>query len=136
MTGEIADQIPDGAPELVDWYDKNFNRAMNRVRAITSEQLTTPVDFLGAFNFPAVLYLSFVNKHSIHHRGQLSVYRWVRRFHQFTVAAPTNRGQDRSKLPSNGSEGCPQGSPLLLARIRSLASYHSAVSVKLLLLLC
>jgi uncharacterized damage-inducible protein DinB len=32
------------------------------------------VDFLGAFNFPAVLYLSFVNNHSIHHRGKQSVY--------------------------------------------------------------
>jgi uncharacterized damage-inducible protein DinB len=51
---------------------RNFTRAMSRVRA--PEQLTTPVDFLGAFNFPAVLYLSFVNNHSIHHRGQLSVY--------------------------------------------------------------
>lgn len=84
MTDEIADhkfqmeprfkEEPKNAKELVDWYDKNFNRAMNRVRAMTPEQLTTPVDFLGAFNFPAVLYLSFVNNHSIHHRGQLCVY--------------------------------------------------------------
>ncbi len=47
---------------------------MERVRAMTPEQLVTPVDFLGAFNFPAVFYLGFVNNHSIHHRGQLSVY--------------------------------------------------------------
>ena len=84
MTDEIADhkfqmeprfkEEPKNVRELVDWYDKNFNRAMNRVRAMTPEQLTTPVDFLGAFNFPAVFYLSFINNHSIHHRGQLSVY--------------------------------------------------------------
>jgi uncharacterized damage-inducible protein DinB len=84
MADEIADhkfqmeprfkQEPKNVKELVDWYDKNLNRAMSRVRAMTPEQLTTPVDFLGAFNFPAVLYLSFVNNHSIHHRGQLSVY--------------------------------------------------------------
>jgi uncharacterized damage-inducible protein DinB len=83
MTDEIADQKfqmeprfkeePKNVRELVDWYDKNFNRAMNRVRAMTPEQLTTPVDFFG-FNFPAVFYLSFINNHSIHHRGQLAVY--------------------------------------------------------------
>jgi uncharacterized damage-inducible protein DinB len=84
MTDEIADhkfqmeprfkEEPKNVKELVDWYDKNFTRAMSRVRAMTPEQLTTPVDFLGAFNFPAVLYLNFVNNHSIHHRGQLAVY--------------------------------------------------------------
>lgn len=84
MTDEIADhkfdmeprfkEEPKNIKELVDWYDKNLNRAMNRVRAMTPEQLTTPVDFLGAFNMPAVFYLSFVNNHSIHHRGQLAAY--------------------------------------------------------------
>ena len=83
MTDEIADQKfqmeprfkeePKNVRELVDWYDKNFNRAMNRVRVMTPEQLTTPMDFF-AFNFPAVFYLSFINNHSIHHRGQLAVY--------------------------------------------------------------
>ena len=84
MTDEIADhkfqmeprfkEEPKNVKELIEWYDKNFNRAMNRVGAMTAEQLTTPVDFLGAFNFPAVFYLSFINNHSIHHRGQLAVY--------------------------------------------------------------
>jgi uncharacterized damage-inducible protein DinB len=32
------------------------------------------VDFMGAFNFPAVVYLSFLNNHSIHHRGELATY--------------------------------------------------------------
>lgn len=83
MTDEIADQKcqmeprfkeePKNVRELVDWCDKNFNRAMNRVHAMTPEQLTTPVDFF-AFNFPVVFYLSFINNHSIHHRGQLAVY--------------------------------------------------------------
>src|SRR3974377_1703707 len=84
MTDEIADhkfqmeprfkEEPKNVKELVDWYGKNFRRAMNPVSAIIPEQLTTPVDFLGAFNFPAVFYLSFINNHSIHHRGQLSAY--------------------------------------------------------------
>jgi uncharacterized damage-inducible protein DinB len=83
MTDEIADQKfsmeprfkePNTVAELVEWYDANFKRAINRVQAMTPEQLATPVDFYGAFNFPAVMYLGFVNNHSIHHRGQLSVY--------------------------------------------------------------
>lgn len=84
MTDEIADhkfqleprfkEEPKNVKDLVDWYDKNFKRAMDRVSAMTPEQLSTPVDFLGAFNLPVVFYLSFINNHSIHHRGQLSTY--------------------------------------------------------------
>jgi uncharacterized damage-inducible protein DinB len=84
MTDEIADhkfeleprfkEEPKNVAELVQWYDANFNRAIGRVRAMTPEQLCTPVDFLGEFNMPAVFYLTFVNNHSIHHRGQLATY--------------------------------------------------------------
>jgi uncharacterized damage-inducible protein DinB len=84
MTDEIADHKFDMEPrfkeepktvsELVEWYDSNFKRAMARVHGMSAEQLCTPVDFYGAFNFPAVFYLTFVNNHSIHHRGQLAVY--------------------------------------------------------------
>jgi uncharacterized damage-inducible protein DinB len=65
---------PKTVAELVDWYDKNFKRAAARVSALTPEQLATPIDFMGAFNFPAVSYLGFLNNHSIHHRGQLATY--------------------------------------------------------------
>jgi uncharacterized damage-inducible protein DinB len=84
MTDEVADleftmeprfkEEPKTVAALVDWYDANFKRAIGRVRAMTPEQLCTPVDFYGAFNLPVVLYLPFVNNHSIHHRGQLSTY--------------------------------------------------------------
>lgn len=84
MTDEVADHKfsmepkftdePKSSAELVKWYDTNMNRAMARVRAMTPEQLCTAVDFFGVFNMPAVFYLSFVNNHSIHHRGQLAAY--------------------------------------------------------------
>jgi len=84
MTDEIADQKftmeprfkeePKTVADLVNWYDSNFKRAIDRVRSMTAEQLCTPVDFYGVFNFPVALYLPFVNNHSIHHRGQLAVY--------------------------------------------------------------
>ena len=84
MLDEIADHKFDMAPrfkqesrniaDLVNWYETNFLRAANRVRAMTPGQLATPVDFAGVFKMPAVFYLGFVNNHSVHHRGQLAAY--------------------------------------------------------------
>ena len=72
-TPEAADK-PKNVAELVAWYDSNFKRGVERVRALTPEQLMTPIDFFGVFNFPAVFYLSFLNNHCIHHRGALATY--------------------------------------------------------------
>ena len=69
-----AESKPKTIAELVDWYDKNFTRATDRIRALTPEQLVTPIDFLGAFKLPAVAYLAFFNNHRVHHRGQLATY--------------------------------------------------------------
>jgi uncharacterized damage-inducible protein DinB len=84
MTDEIAEQKfnmeprfkeePKTVAELADWYDSNLKRAIARVHDMSAEQLCSPVDFIGVFNYPAVFYLSFVNNHSIHHRGQLAAY--------------------------------------------------------------
>jgi uncharacterized damage-inducible protein DinB len=84
MADEVADlkfnmeprfkEEPKTVAELVTWYDSNLKRALARVRSMNADQLCTPVDFYGAFNFPAVFYLSFINNHSIHHRGALAVY--------------------------------------------------------------
>ena len=73
MQREPADK-PKNVAELVEWYDKNMQRGIDRVAAMTAEQLATPVDFFGLYNFPAVIYLSLLNNHRIHHRGQLSTY--------------------------------------------------------------
>jgi uncharacterized damage-inducible protein DinB len=56
------------------WYDENIKRGIARVASMTAEQLMTPVEFFGVFNLPAVLYLGFLNNHSIHHRGELATY--------------------------------------------------------------
>lgn len=65
---------PKTVAELVDWYDTNFKRASERIQALSAEQLLTPVNFMGAFNFPVVFYLGFMNNHCIHHRGALATY--------------------------------------------------------------
>jgi len=65
---------PKTIAEIVDWYDKNMKRGADRVRAMSAEQLLTPVGFFGVFNLPAAFYLGFLNNHSIHHRGELATY--------------------------------------------------------------
>ena len=65
---------PQTSAEVVAWYDENLKRSIARVQALTADQLLTPVEFFGVFNLPAVLYLGFLNNHSIHHRGELATY--------------------------------------------------------------
>ncbi|HLK31780.1 MAG TPA: DinB family protein [Terriglobales bacterium] len=83
MLDEIADgkfnmeprfQEPKTVSEMLAWYETNLPRAVARVRALDGQHLTKPIDFYGAFNYPAVFYLGFVTSHGIHHRGQLSTY--------------------------------------------------------------
>ena len=59
---------------MVAWYAKEFPAAVARVKNMTPQQLTHQLDFYGAFHFPAFMYLSFAQKHCIHHRGQLAAY--------------------------------------------------------------
>ncbi|MGA9987964.1 MAG: DinB family protein [Terriglobales bacterium] len=70
--GAEADK-PKTVAELVDWYDRNMKRGLNRVRALSATQLATPIPFF-TFNFPAAFYLGVLNNHSIHHRGELTTY--------------------------------------------------------------
>jgi uncharacterized damage-inducible protein DinB len=74
MSNPPEAEKPKNIPELVAWYEKNYNRELERVRALSPEQLLTTVNFMNAFNLPAVLYLAFLNNHSIHHRGELATY--------------------------------------------------------------
>jgi len=69
-----AGPAPATTAEIVTWYDTNMPRAIARVQAMTAEQLLTPVDFFGMFNFPAAIYLDFRHSHGVHHRGELAVY--------------------------------------------------------------
>jgi uncharacterized damage-inducible protein DinB len=74
MEGHEGGGRPETVAELVEWYGNNCERGLARLRALTAQQLATPIDFMGVFNFPAVIYLGFLNNHSVHHRGQLATY--------------------------------------------------------------
>ena len=60
--------------DAVARYKERVPAALARVRAISGEQLCSPIDFLGAMKAPGIMYLSMALKHSVHHRGQLSAY--------------------------------------------------------------
>ena len=55
-------------------YQERIPAALDRVRAMTPEQLTATLDLLGMIQMPAVNFISLALKHSVHHRGQLSAY--------------------------------------------------------------
>jgi uncharacterized damage-inducible protein DinB len=60
--------------DIARWYGDMFQSAISRVKQLSPEQLTRMIDFRGMFQLPAVAFLQLAQNHSIHHRGQLSVY--------------------------------------------------------------
>ena len=60
--------------DLSAWYRDNFATRFAKLTTLSSEQLLKIVDFRGMFQLPAMMYLNLVTHHSIHHRGQLSMY--------------------------------------------------------------
>jgi len=69
----LPDSIKNSA-DLVAWYGENFEPRVEKLLTLSPEQLTKIVDFRGVFQLPAVNYLNFIINHTIHHRGQLSMY--------------------------------------------------------------
>ncbi|MEZ5362606.1 MAG: DinB family protein [Bryobacterales bacterium] len=60
--------------EAVAQYKDRVHAALDRVKAMSGDQLVSVIDFFGMMQMPAVAYLSLAMKHSVHHRGQLSSY--------------------------------------------------------------
>ena len=60
--------------DLSGWYAENFQPRFEKLTTLSKEQLLKIIDFRGMFQLPAVTYLAFLLHHSIHHRGQLSMY--------------------------------------------------------------
>lgn len=55
-------------------YNERIPPAMERVKALSGEDLVRQIDMMGFMQWPAVQFLSLAVKHSVHHRGQLSSY--------------------------------------------------------------
>ena len=60
--------------DLSAWYAENFAARLDAITKLSGDDLAKVIDFRGMFQLPAVMYLGFVMHHTVHHRGQLSVY--------------------------------------------------------------
>ena len=67
-------EVPASVSGMVAWYDGRVPALIQKLKALPVEHLAKTASFFGVFNLPLVLYLSFWNTHTIHHRGQLSTY--------------------------------------------------------------
>lgn len=68
LPAEMTD--PDG---VATWHARNLADRVAKIRAMSDEHLLRTVEFFGT-KAPAVMWLSLMNNHSIHHRGQLAAY--------------------------------------------------------------
>jgi uncharacterized damage-inducible protein DinB len=62
------------ADDVNRWYAEQFTKAVEKVTQTPGDQLAKTVDFRGILQFPAVAYVQIGINHTIHHRGQLSMY--------------------------------------------------------------
>ena len=60
--------------DAVARYKERVPAALDRVRAMSGEQVTSVIDLFGMIQAPGVNFLAMTVKHSVHHRGQLSTY--------------------------------------------------------------
>lgn len=82
MTAAVDGEFPKPAPRpegvqdsaaVADWYAENFAKRFEQLQTLTGEQLVKRIPF-HTYNESALAYLQFMVTHSIHHRGQLTVY--------------------------------------------------------------
>ena len=60
--------------EVAEWYGNEYAKNFDAVSQLSGEQLIQMVDFRGAFQRPAYVFIQSGLLHAVHHRGQLSTY--------------------------------------------------------------
>jgi uncharacterized damage-inducible protein DinB len=60
--------------DIARWYGEMIASVMPRLQQMSPEQMTRIIDFRGMIQMPAVTFFQIAISHSVHHRGQLSVY--------------------------------------------------------------
>lgn len=71
-TEETYKEMPKTIDAIISFYDEKLPKALERVKALSPEQLATPVDFYGVWKLPLFRYIDFAVRHSVHHRGFLA----------------------------------------------------------------
>jgi uncharacterized damage-inducible protein DinB len=67
------DSLKTGA-EIAKYYDEVLLKDHTDLTGLSGEHLAKEMDFRGMFHMPTVSFLDMGLRHSVHHRGQLSVY--------------------------------------------------------------
>jgi len=60
--------------DAINLYNEKIPTLIEQVKSLSGEQLTQEVSLMGVLNLPAIGFLSFMIRHTAHHRGQLSAY--------------------------------------------------------------
>jgi uncharacterized damage-inducible protein DinB len=63
----------DSPEKILAFYDENMPKLLDKLKLLDGEHLSKSMKFFQWEN-PAVVYLQFSQKHTVHHRGQLSAY--------------------------------------------------------------
>lgn len=70
---------PETPKEMTDskavaaWHERHLAERLSSLRAMTPEQMLKPIEFFGT-TAPTAVWLTMMNNHGIHHRGQLAAY--------------------------------------------------------------
>lgn len=59
---------------IAAWFDESFSANLPRLQDLRGEQLVKSIDFRGIVQLPALAFIQVLLNHTIHHRGQLSMY--------------------------------------------------------------
>jgi uncharacterized damage-inducible protein DinB len=65
---------PVNMSQMADYYEEHFTSWLESVRKLNVKKLTNYLSYYGVFRYPAVVFLTFLHDHTMHHRGQLSAY--------------------------------------------------------------
>jgi len=60
--------------DIAAWFEETFAANLKKIEVLDGETLAKLIDFRGMFQLPAAAFLQLALNHTIHHRGQLSVY--------------------------------------------------------------
>jgi uncharacterized damage-inducible protein DinB len=78
LNGQMPAGRPPEAPStigaILDWYETNYQDRVKKVDEMPADKLAQNLVLFAGMSFPAVMYLDMMNRHSVHHRGQLSTY--------------------------------------------------------------
>ena len=62
------------AADIAEWFGTDFAATLERLQQLPGEALLKTLDFRGVRQMPALRFAQLAVNHTIHHRGQLSMY--------------------------------------------------------------